>query len=96
VVVPGHPFEYGFDLRLVPEKLGDSYSLVEAEENLRQFYERPFPRERTGRIHREGLRVMLAANWHTYQILTKRADRMTCLLRGKFRGAAGAPHIWWV
>src|SRR5436853_4245322 len=21
--VPGHPFEFGFDLRLVPEKLGD-------------------------------------------------------------------------
>jgi protein gp37 len=21
--VPGHPFEYGFDLRLVPEKLAD-------------------------------------------------------------------------
>ena len=22
-VVPGHPFEFGFDLRLVPDKLGD-------------------------------------------------------------------------
>ena len=40
-------------------------------------------------------RVMLAANWHTYQILTKRADRMTALLRGKLRNSAEASHIWW-
>ena len=40
-------------------------------------------------------RVMLAANWHTYQILTKRADRMTALLKGKLRDGAASPHIWW-
>lgn len=38
---------------------------------------------------------MLAANWHTYQILTKRADRMSDLLRGKLRDAAEASHICW-
>jgi protein gp37 len=38
---------------------------------------------------------MLAANWHTYQILTKRADRMAALLQGKLRKAAKAAHIWW-
>jgi len=40
-------------------------------------------------------RVMLAANWHTYQILTKRASRMAELLQTKLRTAAEAPHIWW-
>lgn len=40
-------------------------------------------------------RVMLAANWHTYQILTKRGDRMSQLLRTKLRKAADASHIWW-
>ena len=40
-------------------------------------------------------RVMLTANWHTYQILTKRADRMAALLQGKLREAAKAAHIWW-
>ena len=38
---------------------------------------------------------MVAANWHTYQILTKRADRMAALLKGKLRKAAKAAHIWW-
>ena len=40
-------------------------------------------------------RVMLAANWHTYQILTKRAARMRELLQSKFQNAARASHIWW-
>ena len=35
-------------------------------------------------------RVMLAANWHTYQILTKRAGRMAALLQGKLSDAAKA------
>jgi protein gp37 len=40
-------------------------------------------------------RVMLAANWHTYQVLTKRAERMSQLLQTKLRKAAEASHIWW-
>ena len=40
-------------------------------------------------------RVMLAANWHTYQILTKRADRMAALLKGDLRNVAKESHIWW-
>ena len=38
---------------------------------------------------------MKAANWHTYQILTKRAGRMQKLLKGKLNFAAEQPHIWW-
>jgi len=40
-------------------------------------------------------RVMTAANWHTYQVLTKRADRLQNLLKGKLRFAAEQNHIWW-
>jgi protein gp37 len=39
--------------------------------------------------------IMLRANWHTYRVLTKRADRMEQLLRTKLREAAAASHIWW-
>jgi protein gp37 len=39
--------------------------------------------------------VMLAANWHTYQVLTKRGDRLQSLLRKKLTKAASASHIWW-
>ena len=44
---------------------------------------------------REVVRVMLLADWHTYQVLTKRSERMRDLLHGPLRDAAEAPHIWW-
>jgi protein gp37 len=40
-------------------------------------------------------RVMIAANWHTYQILTKRSLRMRDLLQDRLRFAAKQDHIWW-
>jgi protein gp37 len=40
-------------------------------------------------------RVMVKANWHTYQVLTKRSERMTGLLRSRLRFAAESRHIWW-
>lgn len=39
--------------------------------------------------------VMLAADWHEYQVLTKRPDRMARLLIGPLKAAAKAKHILW-
>ena len=41
------------------------------------------------------VRVMVEAKWHTYKVLTKRADRLSELLSGRLRFAASNPHIWW-
>jgi protein gp37 len=38
---------------------------------------------------------MQLANWHTYQVLTKRSERMRDLLGTKLKSAAQEPHIWW-
>jgi protein gp37 len=93
--VPGHPYEQGFDLRLVPEKL--------AEPLRWQTPKMIFVNSMSDLFH-EGVpdayieavaRVMVKANWHTYQILTKRSTRMTSLLRGRLRFAAKTSHIWW-
>lgn len=40
-------------------------------------------------------KVMEVANWHTYQVLTKRSGRMRQMLNGKLRGLARMPHVWW-
>jgi protein gp37 len=40
-------------------------------------------------------RVMVAAKWHTYQVLTKRSERLRALLNTKLSFAAEQPHIWW-
>ena len=93
--VPGHPFEFGFDLRLVPEKLGDPIRWAKPKKifvnSMSDLFHEDVPDEYIEKV----CRVMLAANWHTYQILTKRADRMAALLQGKLRPAAKAAHIWW-
>jgi protein gp37 len=41
---------------------------------------------------REIWSVMAAANWHTYQVLTKRPERMAAVL--SMRGFATLPHVW--
>jgi protein gp37 len=41
------------------------------------------------------VRVMQMANWHTYQVLTKRASRLRDLLASKLSFAATLPHVWW-
>src|SRR5260370_31956406 len=38
---------------------------------------------------------MQAANWHTFQVLTKRADRLHELLEGKLHFASECENIWW-
>src|SRR5260370_33335726 len=39
--------------------------------------------------------VRVAANWHTYQVVTKRSTRLHELLNTKLRFAAEQRHIWW-
>ena len=84
--VPGHPYEQGFDLRLVPEKLrraafaGRRRKMVFVNSMSDLFHE-DVPDEYILRV----ANVMAAANWHTYQVLTKRSERMAELLRTKLR-----------
>ncbi|MGO8697452.1 MAG: DUF5131 family protein [Limisphaerales bacterium] len=93
--VPGHPFEQGFDLRLVPEKLGDPLRWSTPQRifvnSMSDLFHPGVPDEYIVKV----ARVMMAANWHTYQILTKRAGRMQSLLQGKLKFAAEQAHIWW-
>lgn len=90
-----HPFEFGFDLRLVPEKLGDPIRWSTPRRIFVNSMSDLFHEDVSDDYIEKVCRVMLAANWHTYQVLTKRADRMSELLRTKFKTAAAAPHIWW-
>jgi protein gp37 len=40
-------------------------------------------------------RVMVMARWHTYQVLTKRSERLRKLLNTKLSFAAEQRQIWW-
>lgn len=93
--VPGHPYEQGFDLKLIPEKL---------LEPLRWAKPRMIFVNSMSDLFHSGVddfyvalvaQVMMRANWHTYQILTKRSARLTEMLRTELRQFADEPHIWW-
>jgi protein gp37 len=40
-------------------------------------------------------KVMQHADWHTFQVLTKRAERLRKLLSTKLKFVSELPHIWW-
>ncbi len=93
--VKNHPFESGFDLRMVPEKLADPIRWGTPRRIFVNSMSDLFHEDVPDAYIEKVCRVMLAANWHTYQVLTKRAGRMSHLLATKLRTAANASHIWW-
>lgn len=93
--VPGHPYEQGFDLKLVPEKLAEPFKWPRANmvfvNSMSDLFHKDVPTEYVERV----VRVMSQANWHTYQVLTKRADRLHEMLSGPLAFASELSHIWW-
>ena len=93
--VPGHPFEQGFDLRLVPQKLDDPLRWRTPRRVFVNSMSDLFHDEVPDDYIAEVVDVMLRADWHTYQVLTKRSTRMRDLLNTRLRFAAAKPHILW-
>jgi protein gp37 len=93
--IKGHPFEQGFDIRLVPEKLSDPLRWNEPRmifvNSMSDLFHDQIPQSFIEKV----VATMCLANWHTYQVLTKRPGRMRKLLLGPLLPAAKHPHIWW-
>lgn len=91
--VKGHPYEQGFDLRLIPEKL---------TEPLRWKKPRMIFVNSMSDLFQEGIpdnyivevaQVMNTANRHIFQVLTKRSERMRDLLQTSLRFVSTSYHI---
>jgi protein gp37 len=93
--VKGHPYEQGFDLRLVPGKLGEPLRWRTAKmifvNSMSDLFHDQVPDEYIVAV----AKVMTAAKWHTFQVLTKRSERISRLLATKLAFASLQPHIWW-
>jgi protein gp37 len=93
--VAGHPYEQGFDPRLVPGKLNEPFKWTTSRmvfvNSMSDLFHTYVPDEYIARV----ARVMVTANWHTYQVLTKRADRLQRLLSGHLHFASEARNVWW-
>src|SRR5688572_13304179 len=78
--VPGHPYEQGFDLRLVPEKLFEPLLWRRSKMIFVNSMSDLFHADVHDRYIELVARVMVEARWHTFQVLTKRSDRLRDLL----------------
>ena len=93
--VKGHPYEQGFDIRLVPEKLNEPLKWRSPKRvfvnSMSDLFHDAVPDDYIVSV----VDVMIRAHWHTFQVLTKRSQRMRDLLQTSLRFAAAKPHIWW-
>jgi protein gp37 len=93
--VRGHPYEQGFALRLVPEKLAEPLhwrrSRMIFVNSMSDLFHQDVPDDYIVAV----TKVMQLARWHTFQVLTKRSERLRDLLASKLAFAAQDSHIWW-
>ncbi len=93
--VRSHPYEQGFDLRLVPEKLLEPLSWSSPKMVFVNSMSDLFHEDVSDQFIESVVTVMMQAKWHTYQVLTKRSQRLMRMLNGSLRFATGTQHIWW-
>jgi|SRR5688572_21016796 len=88
--VKGHPYEQGFDLRLVPQKVEEPLHWKKPRRvfvnSMSDLFHEDVPFEYIQRV----FAVMHKADWHQYQELTKRAERLEALSKD----LQWAAHIW--
>jgi protein gp37 len=93
--VLGHPYEQGFDLRLVPEKLSEPAKWSSTKRvfvnSMSDLFHQNVPDDYIEMV----CSVMQKVDWHIYQILTKRSERLRDLLLTKLNGPPKSGHIIW-
>lgn len=100
--IPGHPYEQGFDLRLWPERLSLPLRWKEPRmifvNSMSDLFHKDVPNEFVGKV----FEVMQQANWHVFQVLTKRSERMRVWSNEHFCSGGFPPngkavwpaHVW--
>jgi protein gp37 len=91
---PGHPFETGFDLTLRPERLDQPLRWRQPRmifvNSMSDLFHKEIPQDFIGGV----FDTMEQANWHTYQVLTKRSSLMRAFLRRRYGPGRGPVHMW--
>jgi protein gp37 len=88
--VPGHPYEQGFDLRLWPQRLDLPLLWKKPRRIFVNSMSDLFHKDVPDAFVRSIFDTMLQADWHTYQILTKRPQRLARL----GQSLPWPSHIW--
>mgnify|MGYP001244146291 CR=1 FL=1 len=92
--IPGHPYEQGFDLRVVEDKLAEPLLWTRSHtifvNSMSDLFQDGVHDDYVARV----FGVMELADWHIYQVLTKRAARMRDLVTRRLSRVAAQPHVW--
>lgn len=92
--VPGHPFEHGFDVQLRPERVEQPLrwrrSRMVFVNSMSDLFQKDVPSQFVGSV----FDTMERANWHTFQVLTKRSSLMRRFVSGRYPAEPVAGHIW--
>lgn len=92
--VPGHPFERGFDLTLRPERIGQPLAWKRPRmifvNSMSDLFHKQVPRKFIDGV----FETMEKADWHVFQVLTKRSSVMRDYLKRRYRDVAPPKHIW--
>jgi protein gp37 len=92
--VEGHPFEFGFDLTLRPERLSQPLSWRRPRlifvNSMSDLFHKSVPWPFIDKV----FDVMEAADWHVFQLLTKRSPIMRNYLRARYENRLPPSHVW--
>jgi protein gp37 len=92
--VADHPYERGFDLTLRPERLSQPLKWKSPKmifvNSMSDLFHKAVSQDFIDKV----FEVMEQADWHVFQILTKRSSKLQSYVNRRY-GSAGAPaHIW--
>ena len=92
--VPGHPFEVGFDLKLRPDRLETPLGWRKPRmifvNSMSDLFHKEVPAEFIHKV----FDTMERANWHTFQMLTKRSSLMRDFVNRRYIERSVPAHIW--
>jgi protein gp37 len=91
---PGHPFESGFDLTLRPERLKQPLlwrmPRMIFVNSMSDLFHKQIPATYVSAV----FETMEKANWHVYQVLTKRSSLLQKFINGRYRDVQAPSHMW--
>jgi protein gp37 len=92
--VPGHPFETGFDLTLRPRRIPQPLTWKRPRSifvnSMSDLFHKEVPREFIDKV----FDTMERADWHIFQVLTKRSSLMARYLKTRYGPGRAPSHIW--
>ena len=92
--VAGHPFETGFDLTLRPDRLVQPLAWKRPRTIFVNSMSDLFHKDIPGAFIDQVFDTMERADWHIFQVLTKRSSLMSRYLKSRYGNGRAPVHIW--